>query len=170
MLESLALLQGLIAVSLEKLRTRYRIPVGARSLQLDAHILLFWDRHSSGERSVPKAPTSYSAERARSLLANIASRAGPRTLMCVESHISAAEAAQTFPEMIERVRSHGEVFVVEQAGEPICRIAPIGPAPRTVRDLVRRLQTAARPDNAYLDAIEQIANTQPTLPETPWER
>ncbi|MEP7121429.1 MAG: hypothetical protein ABJE95_10985 [Byssovorax sp.] len=88
----------------------------------------------------------------------------------MESHISAAEAAQTFPEMIERVRSHGEVFVVEQAGEPICRIAPIGPSGRTVRDLVRLLRATARPDDAYLDAVEEIANTQPTLPETPWER
>jgi antitoxin (DNA-binding transcriptional repressor) of toxin-antitoxin stability system len=86
------------------------------------------------------------------------------------SHISAAEAAQTFPEMIERVRSQGEVFVVERAGEPICRIAPMGPAPRTVRDLVRLLQSAARPDDGYLDAVEDIANNQPTLPETPWER
>lgn len=85
------------------------------------------------------------------------------------SHISAAEAAQTFPEMIERVRAHGEVFVVERAGEPICKIAPMGPATRTVRDLVRLLQSAARPDDAYLDAVEDIANNQPTLPEVPWE-
>jgi antitoxin (DNA-binding transcriptional repressor) of toxin-antitoxin stability system len=100
----------------------------------------------------------------------IASRAGSGTFPAMESHISAAEAAQTFPEVIERVRSHGEVFVVEQAGEPICRIAPMGPAACTVRDLVRLLQTAPRPDDAYLDAVEEIANDQSTLPETPWER
>ena len=85
------------------------------------------------------------------------------------SHISATEAIQAFPEMIERVRSHGEVFVVEQAGEPICQIAPMGPAKRTVRDLVRLLQSAPRPDDAYLDAVEDIANNQPMLPEVPWE-
>lgn len=104
------------------------------------------------------------------VLVGIASGTGPGTLTRMVSHISAAEAAQTFPEMIERVRSQGEVFVVERAGEPICRIAPMGPAPRTVRDLVRLLQSAARPDDAYLDAVEEIANNQPTLPETPWER
>lgn len=88
----------------------------------------------------------------------------------MESHISAAEAARMFPDMIERVRSQGEVFVVEQAGEPICRIAPVAPARLTVRDLVQLLETAPRPDDAYCDAVEEIAQNQPTLPETPWER
>jgi antitoxin (DNA-binding transcriptional repressor) of toxin-antitoxin stability system len=90
--------------------------------------------------------------------------------MSMASYISATEAAQTFPEVLERVRSRGEVFVVECAGEPICRIAPMAPARRTVRDLVRLLQITPRPDDAYFDAVEEIANNQPALPETPWER
>ncbi|WP_438010458.1 hypothetical protein WME89_18545 [Sorangium sp. So ce321] len=88
----------------------------------------------------------------------------------MESHISAADAAQMFPDVIERVRSQGEVFVVEREGEPVCRIEPIAPARRTVRDLVRLLQSAPPPDDAYLDAVEEIAQNQPMLPETPWER
>jgi antitoxin (DNA-binding transcriptional repressor) of toxin-antitoxin stability system len=88
----------------------------------------------------------------------------------MESHISAAEAAQTFPDMIERVHSHGDVFIVERAGEPMCRIAPVPPAQRTVRDLVRLLQALPRPDDAYLDAVEEVANNQPVLPESPWGR
>lgn len=91
-------------------------------------------------------------------------------MMPMESHISAAEAAQTFPDVIERVRSRGDVFVVECEGEPICRIEPIVPARRTVRDLVRLLQAAPRPDDAYLDAVEEFVHNQPTVPETPWER
>lgn len=75
-----------------------------------------------------------------------------------------------FPEMLERVRSKGEVFVIEQAGEPICRVAPVGRPQRTVRDLVHMLQSAPRPDDGYLDAVEEIVNNQPALPETPWER
>ncbi|WP_438034569.1 hypothetical protein [Sorangium sp. So ce204] len=86
------------------------------------------------------------------------------------SYISAAEATQTFPDVLERVRSHGDVFVVECEGEPICRIEPIVPARRTVRDLVRLLQSAPRPDDDYLDAVEEVARNQPMLPETPWER
>ncbi|WP_148313680.1 hypothetical protein [Sorangium cellulosum] len=88
----------------------------------------------------------------------------------MESHISAADAVQTFEDMIERVRSRGDVFVVEREGEPICRIEPIAPVRSTVRDLVRSLQGAPRPDDGYLDAVEEIAQNQPMLPETPWER
>lgn len=87
------------------------------------------------------------------------------TLM--ELRISAAEAARTFPDMIERVRAHHEVFVIERAGESICRIGPMAPQ-RTVRDLVRLLRAAPSPDDGYLDAVEEIANNQPALPETPW--
>lgn len=47
--------------------------------------------------------------------------------------------------------------------------APVGRTQRTVRDLVRLLQSAPRPDDAYLDAVEEVANNQPTLPEVPWE-
>jgi antitoxin (DNA-binding transcriptional repressor) of toxin-antitoxin stability system len=88
----------------------------------------------------------------------------------MESHISAAEAAENFPDMIERVRSRGEVFVVEREGEAICRIAPMAPR-QTVRDLVRLLQSAPRPDDAYFDAVEEIARGQLPLPEEPhWEQ
>jgi antitoxin (DNA-binding transcriptional repressor) of toxin-antitoxin stability system len=87
----------------------------------------------------------------------------------MESHISVAEAAQTFSEVVERVRSRGDVFVVECEGEPICRIAPVAPARRTTRDLVRLLQEVPRPDDAYLDTVAEIAQNQPTSPETPWE-
>ena len=85
----------------------------------------------------------------------------------MESHISSLVAAQTFPDMIERVRSHGDVFVVECEGEPVCRIEPIVPARRTVRDLVRLLQATPPPDDAYLDAVDEVARNQPALPETP---
>ena len=35
---------------------------------------------------------------------------------------------------------------------------------------VRLLQVTPRPDDAYFDAVEEIARNQPALPETPWER
>lgn len=124
---------------------------------------------SAGERSVATATNPPSGERVLTILVGVASGAGPGTLTRMVSHISAAEAAQTFPEMIERVRTDGAVFVIEQAGEPICQIAPVGRPQRTVRDLVRLLQSAPRPDDAYLDAVQEIANSQPTLPEVPWE-
>lgn len=48
-------------------------------------------------------------------------------------------------------------------------VAPTAPARRTVSDLVWLLQNAPRPDDAYLDAVEEIAQNQPTLPATPWD-
>lgn len=85
------------------------------------------------------------------------------------SHISAAEAAWTFADVIERVRSHGEVFVVEHEGEPVCRIEPIVPSGNTVRDLVHLLRTAPGPNEEYLDVVEELIRTQPTTEDTPWE-
>lgn len=87
----------------------------------------------------------------------------------MESHISMDEVARDFSDVVERVRSRGDVFVVESEGEPICRISPVSPARRTAKDLVRLLQEAPRPDDAYLDAVTEIAQNQPTLSETPWE-
>ena len=72
--------------------------------------------------------------------------------------------------MIERVHSRGDVFIVEREGEPMCRITPVSPARRSVRDLVRLLQAMPPPDDAYLDAVEAITKNQPRLPESPWER
>lgn len=87
----------------------------------------------------------------------------------MESHISVAEVARDFSDVVERVRSRGDVFVVESEGEPICMITPIAPPRRTVTDLVRLLEEAPRPDDAYLDAVTEAAQNQPILPETPWE-
>jgi hypothetical protein len=48
-----------------------------------------------------------------------AERVGPAKMMHMESYISEADTARTFPEMIERVRSCGDVYIVEREGEPI---------------------------------------------------
>jgi len=86
----------------------------------------------------------------------------------MESHVSIAEVVQTFPEMIERVQSQGEVFIVERGGEPVCRITPVTPARATVRDLLELLRTAPRPDDGWCDAVEEAVRTQPVASEDPW--
>jgi antitoxin (DNA-binding transcriptional repressor) of toxin-antitoxin stability system len=88
----------------------------------------------------------------------------------MESHISAADAASAFSEVIERVRSRGETFVVERDGAPVCRIEPIAPSQTTVRDLAELLQTTTRPDDAYFDAVEEVTQAQSGLGDSPWER
>lgn len=88
----------------------------------------------------------------------------------MESRISAADAALMFPEVIDRVRSRGHVFVVERDGEAICRIEPIGVAQNTMRDFIRLVRSAPRPDDAYLDIVEEVARNQPAFSETPWRQ
>lgn len=86
------------------------------------------------------------------------------------SHISSAEAAKTFADVVERVRSHGEVFVVESDGEPVCRIEPIIPSRSTVRDLVHLLRTIPHPDEDYLNILEGVTRAQPEAEDTLWEQ
>lgn len=47
--------------------------------------------------------------------------------------------------------------------------AEAAPVRRTVSDLVKLLPSAPRTDDAYLDAVEEMAQNQPTLPATPWD-
>ncbi len=86
------------------------------------------------------------------------------------SYISADEAAQTFPDVLERVRSNREVFVIECAGEPVCQITPITTKQFTLGDLVRLLESTPRLDDDYLNDVEHVTQNQPTLQEMPWER
>lgn len=91
------------------------------------------------------------------------------TITWMESHISAARVMEAFPEVVERVRVGGEVFVVERDGEAICRIEPIVHPRTTLQGLVGLLRTASRPDDEYLDAVEEISRKQPVATETKWE-
>ncbi len=90
--------------------------------------------------------------------------------ICMESKISATEAARTLSELLSRVRYRGESFVIERGGEPVCRMIPAGPPRCTVADLVRILQTTAKADPDYLDTVAELARAQPKLPRTPWGR
>jgi prevent-host-death family protein len=88
----------------------------------------------------------------------------------MELRITATEAARTFSDLLNRVRYRGEAFVVERAGEPVCRIVPAGAPQRTVGDLVHLLREIPRPDEEYLSAVEELAKRQPAMPKTPWPR
>jgi len=84
--------------------------------------------------------------------------------------VSATEAARTFSELLNRVRYRGESFVVERAGESVCRIAPASAPPRTLADLVRVLKDTARPDPDYLATVTHAVKRQPRPPKNPWGR
>jgi antitoxin (DNA-binding transcriptional repressor) of toxin-antitoxin stability system len=84
--------------------------------------------------------------------------------------VTATEAARTFADLVNRVRYRGESFVVERAGEPVCRISPASAPRRTLADLVRVLKALPRPDRGYLDDVSRAQKRQPRLPKNPWGR
>jgi antitoxin (DNA-binding transcriptional repressor) of toxin-antitoxin stability system len=86
----------------------------------------------------------------------------------METRISAIEAARKFSDIVNRVRCRGEEFIVERAGEAVCRIVPTIPVKRTLADLVRILDSAPKPDSEYWDIVEKVTRHQPKLPRRSW--
>ena len=83
--------------------------------------------------------------------------------------LSATDAARNFSEILNRVLYRGESFLIERGGERICEIRPARPIRFTGRDLVALLKSLPPVDEGYLDTLEEIARSQPRLPESPWE-
>ena len=87
----------------------------------------------------------------------------------MKSYISATHAARHFSDLLNRVRSREEEFVVERGGEPVCEIIPARPLARTVADLVRLLRSIPKPDAEYWDTLEDLTQHQLPLPPSPWQ-
>lgn len=88
--------------------------------------------------------------------------------------ISATAAARNFSDLLARVRYRNEEFVVEKAGEEMCRILPLSShAPRggsTAAELARIIGKLPKPDARYSDEVERVARRQPKAPKSPWGR
>jgi antitoxin (DNA-binding transcriptional repressor) of toxin-antitoxin stability system len=87
------------------------------------------------------------------------------------THVSATVAARTFSDLLNRIRYRGEEFVVERAGEAICRMTPAAPvkAP-SLRDLASLLQELPRPDAGYASDVRKVSRRQGRRPRSPWGR
>jgi antitoxin (DNA-binding transcriptional repressor) of toxin-antitoxin stability system len=87
------------------------------------------------------------------------------------THVSATEAARTFSDLLNRIRYRGEDFVVERAGEPVCRMTPATPAGSlTLRELASLLREIPEPDAPYASDVRRAARRQKRLPGSSWER
>ena len=85
--------------------------------------------------------------------------------------VSATEAVRTFSDLLNRIRYRGEEFVVERAGEPVCRMTPAGPVKAlTFRDLVSLLRDIPKPDADYASDVRRDARSQGRPPRSPWGR
>jgi prevent-host-death family protein len=80
----------------------------------------------------------------------------------MDSRVSATEAARRFSDLVNRVRYRGERFVVERAGEPVCRIEPAMAGRRTVVDLLRPV------DPGFAKAVRQASRRQGRPPGDRW--
>jgi antitoxin (DNA-binding transcriptional repressor) of toxin-antitoxin stability system len=85
--------------------------------------------------------------------------------------VSATEAVRTFSDILNRIRYRGEEFIVERAGEPVCRMTPASP-PRslTLRELASLMRDIPKTDEAYASAVQRAARSQGRLPRSPWGR
>jgi len=87
------------------------------------------------------------------------------------TRVSATEAVRTFSDLLNRIRYRGEEFVVERAGEPICRMTPAGPTkPLSLRELATLLREIPKADDGYASDVRRAAKGQGRLPRSPWER
>lgn len=87
------------------------------------------------------------------------------------THVSATEAVRTFSDLLNRIRYRGEEFVVERAGEAVCRMTPAAPAKLLrLRDLASLLREFPKPDAAYASDVRRAARSQGRTPRAPWGR
>ncbi len=83
--------------------------------------------------------------------------------------MTAADAIRSFPDLLDRIRSRGETFIIESGGVPVCRMAPVA-ANGYLRGeaLAQRIEAFPRPDPHFSSDLESIVRQQPNLPESPW--
>lgn len=60
--------------------------------------------------------------------------------------------------------------MVERRGQPLCEIVPVKLAKSTVADFVRLVRSIPKPDEEYLDIVENLVRNQPKVAPSPWER
>jgi antitoxin (DNA-binding transcriptional repressor) of toxin-antitoxin stability system len=89
----------------------------------------------------------------------------------VTTRVSATEAVRTFSDLLNRIRYRGEEFIVERAGEPVCRMAPASPTRRlSLRELVSVLRDIPGADASYASDVRLAVRRQGRLPRSPWGR
>jgi antitoxin (DNA-binding transcriptional repressor) of toxin-antitoxin stability system len=82
-----------------------------------------------------------------------------------------AEAVRAFSDLLNRVRCRGEEFVIEGAGEPVCRLSPTAPPKRlTLEGLASLLGKIPGPNAGFAADVRRAARRQGRPPGSPWGR
>jgi antitoxin (DNA-binding transcriptional repressor) of toxin-antitoxin stability system len=86
------------------------------------------------------------------------------------SRISLNDANARLPDLVNRVKTGGEEFVIEQGGEAMCRLSPVPPRRFTGADFIELMRTIRRPDPEFWDDVEAGVRNQGTVPPSPWDQ
>jgi antitoxin (DNA-binding transcriptional repressor) of toxin-antitoxin stability system len=87
------------------------------------------------------------------------------------TRVSATEAVRTFSDLLNRIRYRGEEFVVERAGEAVCRMTPAAlPRRLTLRELAALLREIPGADADYASDVRRAVRNQGRVPRSPWGR
>jgi antitoxin (DNA-binding transcriptional repressor) of toxin-antitoxin stability system len=86
----------------------------------------------------------------------------------MESRISASELLQALEDILGRVESRGDSFVIEYNGNAVARIVPLHEKPSaSLREALAVWRGAGPPDLAFADDLERVgALDRP--PESAW--
>jgi antitoxin (DNA-binding transcriptional repressor) of toxin-antitoxin stability system len=82
--------------------------------------------------------------------------------------LSATEAARNFSEILNRVKYRGESFILVRGGVTVAELRPATPIRFKGTDLAALLRSLPPIDEEFLRTVEDVARSQPVLPESPW--
>jgi antitoxin (DNA-binding transcriptional repressor) of toxin-antitoxin stability system len=87
----------------------------------------------------------------------------------VDPTISADDLARGLPEVLDRVKNHGERFTIERDGEPVALLTPPDRKRFTVAGFLALWEHIPHPDDAFADDVEamQAAQGRSEPPEGP---
>jgi antitoxin (DNA-binding transcriptional repressor) of toxin-antitoxin stability system len=86
------------------------------------------------------------------------------------SRISLNDANARLPDLVNRVKTHGDEFVIEQGGEALCRLTAVQPKRFTGADFIELMRTIEHPDPGFADDVEDAVRNQGTVPPSPWDQ
>lgn len=86
----------------------------------------------------------------------------------MEHRISATELARKLEEILGRIHSRGDSFVVERNGDPVARLVPLPEGSKfSLREGLAAWCAAGEPEPAFADDLERVgAADRP--PENVW--
>jgi antitoxin (DNA-binding transcriptional repressor) of toxin-antitoxin stability system len=88
----------------------------------------------------------------------------------MDTRITPSELGRELADILDRVRTHGEGFLIEQDGVAVATLGPIqrpSLGEPTWHDLLALLKSAPV-DDAFADDLEFIAVSEPSRPPPAW--